>query len=237
MPTVRWPSQQAGITWDATPKVSGADTQPAYTPRVQLAKAKGSTYHLRRVQRRGHGADAQGGQRPGRATAVKVWACSLACYTKAFLAQGGSDVEGTYVWMRFLPFEEASYNAEDQAYVTAVGPSKVDILRRQRVGRRPWPSRRPSNAVVPRATAPTALTRAPLLMTALKGMTNFTADGWIGAKALQGPGASRRASWCMQVQNGKFVRVYPTKPGTMDCNPANNVTVTVDASAVAASLK
>jgi len=41
----------------------------------------------------------------------------------------------------------------------------------------------------------------------------------------------------MQVQHGRFVRVYPTKPGTMDCNPANLATVTVDAAAVAASLK
>ena len=41
----------------------------------------------------------------------------------------------------------------------------------------------------------------------------------------------------MQVQNGKFVRVYPTKPGTFDCNPANVTTVTLDSAAVAATIK
>jgi hypothetical protein len=41
----------------------------------------------------------------------------------------------------------------------------------------------------------------------------------------------------MQVQNGKFVRVYPTKPGTMDCNPAYISTLTLDPAAEAAKLK
>jgi hypothetical protein len=31
-----------------------------------------------------------------------------------------------------------------------------------------------------------------------------------------------------QVQNGKFVRVWPTKKGTFDCTPANHVTVKAD---------
>ena len=41
----------------------------------------------------------------------------------------------------------------------------------------------------------------------------------------------------MQVRNGRYVRVHPAAPGTMDCNPANLATVTVDATAVAATLK
>jgi hypothetical protein len=225
---------QAGITWDGTPKVSGADTQPAYTPRVELAKAKGSTIiydgsnDVAMVRMRKE-ADAQGGL-----SAVKVWGCTTACYTKAFLAQGGSDVEGTYVWLGFLPFEEASYNAEDQNYVNAVGPSKVDSF-----GANGWQAavafEDAVNAVV-KSDGPNGLTRAAL-MTALKGMTHFDAHGWIGPKALQGGPSISPCFMVAQVQNGKFVRVYPTKPGTMDCNPANNVTVTVDASAVAASLK
>ena len=38
-------------------------------------------------------------------TNVEVWACSLACYTDKF-QEAGADVEGTYVWMQFIPFEE-----------------------------------------------------------------------------------------------------------------------------------
>ena len=31
---------EAGITFDGTPKVSGADQQPAYTPRIQIAQGQ-----------------------------------------------------------------------------------------------------------------------------------------------------------------------------------------------------
>ena len=32
----------------------------------------------------------------------------------------------------------------------------------------------------------------------------------------------------LQVRNGKFVRVYPTKPGTFDCNPENINTIKLE---------
>jgi hypothetical protein len=83
---------------------------------------------------------------------------------------------------------------------------------------------------------PNGLTRANLL-TALRGLGNFDAHGWLGAKTLQGSGSISPCFMVMQVQNGKFVRVYPTKPGTMDCNPANLVQVSMDPVAVAAALK
>jgi hypothetical protein len=41
----------------------------------------------------------------------------------------------------------------------------------------------------------------------------------------------------MQIQNGKYVRVYPTKPGTFDCNPSNLTTITSDPAAEAAKIK
>jgi len=225
--------QQAGMVWDATPKVSGADAQPAYTPRVQLAKAKGSTYvydgsnDVAMVRMRKEAA-AQG------LTSVKVWDCSIACYTKAFLAQGGSAVEGTYVSTGFLPFEEASYNAEDQAYVNAVGLGKVDSF-----GAGAWQAGVAFQTAVNMVVAkdgPNALTRANLIQ-ALRAMKNFSANGWLGAKSLQGPGSISPCFLIMQVRNGKFVRVYPTQPGTMDCNPSNLVTVPIDPVAAAAKVK
>jgi len=224
--------QAAGITFDATPKVSGTDAQPAYTPRVQIAKQKGSTYvfdgsnDVAMIRMRKE-ANAQG------LTTVKVWGCSLSCYTQDFIPQGGSDVEGTYVWLGFLPFEEASYNAADQAYVTALG-SKVTSW-----GAQAWQAGMAFQQAVSSIVAksgPNAVTRAALL-TALKGMTNFTADGWIGAKALQGPGVFSPCFVLMQVQNGKFVRADPTKPGTLDCNPSNLNTVNLDPVAEAAKIK
>jgi len=226
--------QKVGITWDATPKVTGTDTQSDYTPRVLVARAKGSTIvynganDVAMVRMRKE-ADAQGGL-----SAVKFWACTFGCYTNAFLAQGGSEVEGTYIWMGFLPFEEAGYNAEEQRYVDAVGPSKVDSF-----GADGWMAavafEDAVNAIVAR-DGPNALTRANLL-TALTGMTQFDAHGWLGEKPLHGGPSLSPCFLVMQVQHGKFVRVYPTKPGTMDCSPANLTTITVDVSTVGASLK
>ena len=222
---------QAGIVWDGTPKVSGSDAQPSYTPRVQLAKTKGSNFvydgsNDTAMIRMRKEATAQG------LTSVKTWACSLACYTKAMITQGGADAEGTYVWMQFLPFEEAASNPEDQNYVTSV--TTPDSF-----GAQAWQAavafQTAVNQIVTKS-GPNAITRATLF-TALKGLTGFTANGWMGAKDLQGPGAFSDCFLIMQVQNGKFVRVYPTASGQMDCNASNLVTLTVDPAAEAAKLK
>jgi len=221
----------AGITFDATPKVSGADAQPAYTPRVQIMKAKASNYlydgsndvamiHMRKE------AIAQG------LNTVKVWGCGLNCYTNQFIPEGGADVDGTYVYLPFLPFEEASLNPADEAFVTALG-SKVTSW-----GAQAWQAALAFKQAVDTVVAksgPNGLTRAALL-TALRGITNFTADGWLPPTPLQ-PGQVSPCYVMLQVKNGKFVRVYPTKPGTFDCNPANVTTVTLDSAAAAATLK
>jgi hypothetical protein len=224
--------QQAGVTWDATPKVSGFDAQPSYTPRVQLAKSKGSNYVYNGVNdialiRMRKEADAQG------LSSVKVWACSLACYTNAFLGEGGADVEGTYIFMSFLPFEEAKYNAEDQAYVNSLG-SKVDSF-----GANAWQAAGAFKQAVDNVVkekGPNGITRATVL-DALHGITNFTDNGWTGGLSLKGTGAFSGCYLILQVQHGKYVRVYPTQPGTMDCKSSNITTVNVDPVAEAAKLK
>jgi len=227
--------QETGMVWDGTPKVSGADSQSAYTPRVQLAITKGSTYvydgsnDVAMVRMRKE-ALAQG------LTSVKVWDCSIACYTQAFLAEGGSAVNGTYVSMGFLPFEEASYNAEDQAYVNAVGLAKVDSF-----GAEAWQAGVAFQTAVNMIVAkdgPNAITRATFMQT-LRSLQNFSANGWTGPKSFEasGPGSISSCFLILQVQDDKFVRVYPTKPGTMECSPSNLVSVSIDPVAAAAKLK
>jgi len=83
---------------------------------------------------------------------------------------------------------------------------------------------------------PNGLTRGTLLA-ALKAITNFDAHGWAAAHSLSGDEPTSPCFMVMQVQHGQFVRVYPTKPGTMDCSASNLAPVTVDATAVAAALK
>jgi hypothetical protein len=74
-------------------------------------------------------------------------------------------------------------------------------------------------------------------MAALKGITSFDAGGWMGKKSLQGAGSVSDCFLVVQVQNGKYVRVYPTQPGTMDCNPSNLTTVNLDPIAEATKIK
>jgi hypothetical protein len=218
----------AGITFDATPKVSGFDTQIAYTPRVQTAKQTGSNYVFNgsndvAMIRMRKEALAQG------LTGIKVWGCTLACYTQDMLSEGGAAVEGTYLISSFLPFEEAAYNAQDRAYVSSVG-SKTTW------GAEAWQAGLAFKQVVDKIVAtsgPNAITRAAIL-NGLKNIGQFTANGWVGTTNL------RDESPCfvlMQIKGGKFVRVYPTKPGTFSCDPSNDITMSLDMVSAAAQLK
>ena len=153
---------------------------------------------------------------------VKVWACSLACYTKAFLATGGADVEGTYVWMQFLPFEEAASNPEANAYVTAIGPEKADSF-----GAQAWQAGALFKFAVDKIVAksgPNAITRKAIL-DELKKSDDFTANGWTGPKPLKGFGS---CFVILQVKSAKFERVYPAEKGKLDCSADNVATVTID---------
>src|SRR5713101_4058169 len=117
--------RQAGFTFDDLLKVSSRDTQAAFTPRVQSVKDHASNFVfggtndtgliLMRKEAKAQGVDT-----------VKLWACSLGCYTKAFVASGGTAVDGTYLWLGFLPFEEVKANKEMQHYVTTVGTDKIN---------------------------------------------------------------------------------------------------------------
>ena len=220
----------AGIAFDDVLKVSGRDAQADYTPRVQAVKSHQSNFvydgsNDRAMINMVKEAKAQG------VTGVKLWACSLACYTKAFAASGGADVEGVYAWMQFLPFEEASANKEASNYVNSVGADKVDSF-----GAQAWQAaalfKQAVDDVVS-AQGPNALTRANVLK-ALANVKDFTDGGWIGKKDPKG------FSPCfviIQLKGGKWTRVYPEKTGTFDCADSNITKVTLDPVAEAAKIK
>ena len=221
----------AGIKWDATLKVSGRDEQAAYTPRIQTLKQANSTYYYNGSNDRAminarKEAKAQG------VTSVKVWACSLACYTRAMLTAGGADVEDTYVWMQFLPFEEKDTNKELAAYVDGVGTNKVDSF-----GAQAWQAAALFKDVIDKVVAKdgvNGITRKAILDTLNNDEGNFDANGWMGAKNLKG---ISNCFMVMQIKGGKFVRVFPTEKGKLDCDPANVVTVNLDPAAEAAKIK
>lgn len=154
---------------------------------------------------------------------VKVWDCSLQCYNPEFIRTGGADVEGQYVYNFFEPFEEAGQYPGLQRYVDAMKKyaprSPINGLSQQA-----WISGLMFGEAVEKvvkAKGPNGLTRANLL-TALRGIRDFTADGMTGPVDI-GNKATISCFMVMQVRKGKFVRVYPDKG--LNCNPANVVTV------------
>ena len=228
-PPTRSPAQeQAGITFDATPKVSGADAQPAYTPRVQIIKAKDSNYvydgsndvAMIRIRKE---ALAQG------VDSVKVWACSLACYTANVLVPGRLGGRGHLRVDAVPPVRGGQLNAADAAYIANV--PKLDSF-----GAQAWQAALAFQQVVNKIVAtsgPNAITRAAGPQRPEEHRA-VHADGWMAPTDLRG---FSPCFMMMQIQNGKYVRVYPTKPGTFDCTPSNVVSVMVDPVAAAALLK
>ena len=219
-----------GIKVDAALKVSGRDEQSAYTPRIQVLKANSSNVVFNGSNDRAMVSMRKESKAQGLDT-VKVWGCGLSCYTKAMLSSGGPDVEGTYVWLQFLPFEEKDTNKELAAYVDGVGANKADSF-----GAQAWQAAALFKTVVDnivKADGPNAVTRARVLEE-LKNTKDFDANGWMGKKDLRG------MSDCyvmLQIKGGKFVRVFPKKRGTLSCDPANITTITMDPVAEAAKIK
>jgi ABC-type branched-subunit amino acid transport system substrate-binding protein len=216
--------EQAGVRWDSIVKVSGRDEQAAYVPKALALGASGANYFYtgsgdQSMVLARREAAAQG-------VAVDVWACPLGCYTQKFLS-AGADVEGTYVWMQFLPFEERDSNAELAAYLDAVGEDQATSF-----GAQAWQAAVLFRQAVDDVVAEhgvNGVTRANLLA-ALDATHDFTANGWMGAKDLKG------TSDCfvlLQVRDGAFTRVYPEQAGTFDCDPANVATVDIDPAAEA----
>jgi ABC-type branched-subunit amino acid transport system substrate-binding protein len=225
--------EDAGVKWDAVLKVSGRDEQAAFTPKVQQIKANKSNYvymgsNDTAMVNMMKEAKAQG------VDTVKVWSCSLACYTPKFLKNGGADIEGTYVWMQFLPFEEASSNEALKAYVDNVGGmSKVDSF-----GAQAWQAGMLFKHVVDKiveSDGVNGVTRAKILET-LKTTDDFTADGWMGSQGKDLRGFST-CFLVMQVEGGKFVRKFPEKVGTLECDNDAKVVVHLDPAKEAESIK
>jgi len=210
----------AGIRKDAEFGVSALATQSAYTPYVQALKTlkstfarDGSDYNSNVFLRKE--AAAQG------VSTVKVWDCSLQCYDPRFISAGGSAVEGQYTWLSFLPFEDRGHNAELDTFLQY--DKKPDAF-----GAQAWVAGEVFATAVRAIIAkrgPNGITRSALL-TAIRDLTNFDANGFIAPTNIGG----KVGSLClmgMQVQHGQFVRVDPVEPGKFDCN-AGVVTLTLD---------
>jgi hypothetical protein len=212
----------AGIKADQKPILSGQAPQSAYTPVVNQMKADSSNYSLttmalsNAVELRSE-AQLQGFDNPN-----VVWECTT-CYDKA-IADHADVMNGTYMTMSYLPFEEASTNPMLANFVKYVGKAKANGF--AVFG---WTSTlefaQAVNAVV-KSNGVNGLTRANLL-TALKGMGQFDAGGMIASVDI----GQKVPSDCFlfeQYKDRKFVRIFPKKAGTFDCTPSNRVKIQAD---------
>jgi hypothetical protein len=206
-----------GIKSDKDFDLRSSDPQSAYTPVIQEMKADGSNYGqaitanqmvLMRKE-----ATLQG------LNDVKVWDCGVGCYDKEnFLEAGGSDVDGQYVDTLFLPF----YSKTDQKankmvanFVKYTGNDKIASF-----GAYAWTAgiafRDAVNAQVA-AGGVNSVTRKTIFEQ-LNKINKFDADGMLAPIDLAGRTISN-CSVTLQVKNGDYVRVSPTKPGTFKCWP------------------
>ncbi len=211
MPTAQLLTEM-GVTLDGRFGVSGRADQATYAPYVLTMAQAESNYAVtisndQSMIKWRNEALVQG-------VDVPYWTCSLACYTEAFL-EAGEIVEGTYLWMSFLPFEEADTNEELGHYVDTVdepvswgaGAWSAGALLKQVVDD------------IVAADGPNAITRSAVLE-GLRATETFDANGWFGTLDF----VNRVPSGCfvvLQAQGGEFVRVHPEERGTLDCEADN----------------
>jgi len=214
----------AGIKADFETPVSSRAPQSNYTPLVQQLKddssnyaQSGGTFNTTVLLRRE--AKLQGITDP-----KFIWDCTLQCYDRELLKQGGADVEGQFVSLLFLPFEEASSNKALANFLKYTGKNKADGFGVQAYAS----GLLVSDAIekIVSASGVNGVTRQALF-DQLDATTSFNAGGMIGKTNI----ADRETSPCYvltQVKNGKFVRVTPSKKGTFDCKPRNVLEIKLD---------
>ncbi len=202
-----------GITSDAEFGESGTAIQTDYTQVAQAIKAHKSTYARNGLDYKGTVLERKEAQVQG-VDSVKVWDCSVQCYDKRLIQEGGSAVEGQYVWLNFLPFEDKGANATLDGFLkydkTPDGFGAQSFIAGMIF------AQAVNDAMKANNDNPNAITR-PNLLTAIRNMHSFDAGGMVPPIDV----GRQLGSTCvvgMQVKNGKFVRIDPVQPGTFDCD-------------------
>jgi ABC-type branched-subunit amino acid transport system substrate-binding protein len=215
-----------GIKSDAEFGVSGTATQPAYTPLIQAIKSHDSNYARNGLDYAGTVLERKEAAAQGVNDQVKVWDCSVQCYDKRLITEGGAAVENQYVWLNLLPLEDKGSNAMIDAFLKY--DKEPDGFGMQAFVAGLAFQKAVESAIAANNNDPNAITRTNVL-TGLNNLHDFDAGGMTPQLDIGG----RKGSVClvgMQVQNGKFVRVSPTEPGKFDCGGDKPpVTLTIDA--------
>jgi hypothetical protein len=218
-------AQEAGIKLDQgdpVVSVSGRDPQSVFTPIVQKMKENKSNWTLN------VGAANQALLIRNEATLQGIdptsvlWECA-SCYGNALIPSNASEFEGEVQFLGFLPFEEKSSNTTLAAfvkYMKQVGGTPDQFSAYAFAATIAF--RDAVNAAV-KTNGINGITRTNLI-TAIKGLTNFDADGMLGTRSFK-DGKTTGCFLMVKFTKGKWVRQYPTKKGTFDCKTSNTVTI------------
>ncbi len=215
-------AEHAGIDVTDTPLLSNRDTQTAYTSIINKMKQDGSNYSNNGLAAPGAILVRQEAAVQGLTDPKIVWECTSACYDQQQMAAAGATMDGEYTDIGFLPFAESKSNKMLGNFVKYVGKGNLTAF--AVYGFEAVLAFR--QAADTAAKSSTGLTRTSLL-TALKNLTSFNADGMVGTVNIGG----KIPSSCFvleQWNNPNFKRVYPTKSGTFDCTPSNRYTFQAD---------
>jgi hypothetical protein len=153
-----------------------------------------------------------------------VWQCTLACYYDDGFMKAGDVMNGEYMSLTFLPFDEGSANPMTKNFVKYVGKDNLN-------GFASWGFTsgllfQQAAEAVAKKDGNDGLTRANLLAE-LANIHDFNASGMVATTDI----GNRVGTQCFmldQYKDGKFVRVYPTKKGTFDCKKSNVYTFQED---------
>ena len=223
--------RKAGIDVVGAVKVSGRAEQSAYTPYLQEAKSAGATT----IYDGSNSAVMLKAQKEAKAQGVLnnfKWAGSLSIYNKEYTAGDPSVTNGTYSGLSQLPWDEADKSPGLAAYIKYIGGAeKADALGAN--GFMAGIAFKEAIDSIVAAKGPNAITRATVI-DALKN-TKSDFQGWIGQA--KGGKEIMPCFAVMQIQDGKWKRVYPTEAGKLDCSASNKIVVNLDPQAVAATVK
>jgi ABC-type branched-subunit amino acid transport system substrate-binding protein len=215
-------ANSVGFTLVDTTELPGDAVQADYNPVVQAIIDKQanlawsflgyqSTVNLRKAA---VGKDTQG---------VKAWFCLDQCYTRPFLTQGETAVNGEYVQIEVNPFEESRSIPPMRSYLKF---TKKDGVTPSITGEESFAAGMLFEQVARQVVADAGsagLTRVALIG-ALEEVHDFTAGGILGATDVAGS-APNGCFVMLQVRSGHFVRVYPESKATLSCGKDNLLTV------------
>lgn len=222
--------KKAGINVVGASKVSGRAEQSAYIPYLQAAKAAGANT----IYNGSNSAVMVKAQKEAQAQGILgnfKWVGSLSIYDKTYTATDPSITNGTYAGLSQLPWEEADKSPGLTAYLKYIGGiEKADALGAN--GFMAGIAFKETLESIVAAKGPNAVTRATIIEAMKSTKSDFM--GWIGQ-----PKGGKDVMPCymvVQIQNGKWNRVYPTATGELDCSPSNRIVVNLDTAAEAGKI-